>query len=501
MTLSIRSRAVLVTLAVCVGLGPSLRARDDVAAEVDLQFADLLADESRCQDAIPVYQRARDSATGRARFRASIGVVMCLIRTAEFRLARDEAAKLTAALPSNAAALALYGDALWAVGLFDEAEAEYRQSASLSPRESRARNGLAKALAARNLLDEALNEAQAAVSLNPRESEFHHTLGYVLERQRRYDEAAVAMHSFLNLIPNNDRSEKALWTRQQVRFLESFKNRRPLYVDPEREAQVYSVPFRLVRDKVMVRAKVNGREMDFVLDTGSEMTVVSDRTAQRVGILPIVYTLSAGVGQVGLRGLQVGRADTFEIGKLKIENVPTLIKNPPLRGLPTQEIESFSPLVLGFSMHIDYKRRILTIGRSLPPQQYDVELPIRHHRLAMVRGQINGDHPVHFVIDTGGEVISVSQSTVDDLQMTPVRHIPLKVYGTSGWDPDAFLLTGVNLAFDRIRMPNNAVVVLNLEAPSLLLGFELGGIVGHRFLSRYEVGIDLRRSILGLKGL
>jgi hypothetical protein len=41
--------------------------------------------------------------------------------------------------------------------------------------------------------------------------------------------------------------------------------------------------------------------------------------------------------------------------------------------------------------------------------------------------------------------------------------------------------------------------VLNLGTPSALLGFKLGGIVGHRFLSRYRVGIDLEHSVLRLK--
>jgi hypothetical protein len=31
------------------------------------------------------------------------------------------------------------------------------------------------------------------------------------------------------------------------------------------------------------------------------------------------------------------------------------------------------------------------------------------------------------------------------------RKIALKVYGTSGWDPDAFLMPGVDLAFDTIQ--------------------------------------------------
>jgi hypothetical protein len=103
------------------------------------------------------------------------------------------------------------------------------------------------------------------------------------------------------------------------------------------------------------------------------------------------------------------------------------------------------------------------------------------------------------VIDTGGEVISISQATATALGRPPTRKIALKVYGTSGWDDDAFLMTGVDLAFDAIQYKNFPVVVLNLDAPSALLGFQLGGIVGHKFLSNYRVGIDLEHSVLRLK--
>ena len=96
---------------------------------------------------------------------------------------------------------------------------------------------------------------------------------------------------------------------------------------------------------------------------------------------------------------------------------------------------------------------------------------------------VNG-RPATFVVDTGGEVISISQATAG--QMTDAgayRRIPLKVYGTSGWDTDAFLMPNVDLAFDSIHFSKIPVVVLNLRAPSALLGFQLGGIVGHKFLS------------------
>jgi hypothetical protein len=113
----------------------------------------------------------------------------------------------------------------------------------------------------------------------------------------------------------------------------------------------------------------------------------------------------------------------------------------------------------------------------------------------MVRGLLNDKRPTYFVIDTGGEVISISTTTAEELDHDIPRKIALRVYGTSGWDREAFLMPGVNLKFNQINYNNFAVVVLNLQAPSVLLGFQVGGIVGHKFLS-YRVSLDLNRSEL-----
>jgi len=123
------------------------------------------------------------------------------------------------------------------------------------------------------------------------------------------------------------------------------------------------------------------------------------------------------------------------------------------------------------------------------------------NRLPMVRGLLNSTHPAYFVVDTGGELISISAETALSLAMPPVRKIPLRVYGMSGVDENAFLLPGVNLDFEEIEYRNVGLAVLNLRAPSILLGFQLGGIVGHKFLSKYRVGIDLERSVLRLKNV
>jgi predicted aspartyl protease len=61
---------------------------------------------------------------------------------------------------------------------------------------------------------------------------------------------------------------------------------------------------RLENENIVVRAKVNGSgAQDFVVDTGAESTVLTRPTVQRLSIVPVTYTLSAGVGDVGLRGL------------------------------------------------------------------------------------------------------------------------------------------------------------------------------------------------------
>jgi hypothetical protein len=117
----------------------------------------------------------------------------------------------------------------------------------------------------------------------------------------------------------------------------------------------------------------------------------------------------------------------------------------------------------------------------------------------MVRGLLNDSQPAYFVVDTGGQVISISADTADQLTPSQYRRIPLRVWGTSGWDRDAFLLPGVNLDFDRLEYRNFPLVVLNLRAPSLLLGFQLGGIVGHTFLAPYRVSMDLMESELRLQ--
>ncbi len=470
-------------------------------SEIHLQFAELLVSDGRYWEAIVSYENAKYGSSDRQLLRALVGQVQALLRVAEFPRAHAQATSLRKLAPNDPMVLAFYGDATWAAGLFEEAEESYKDALSINPEEARAHNGLAKSLATKNRLAEAMTEVHAALGLSPNESEFHHTLGSIQQRLNQFNEAADSYEKYIDLHPHSADSDRVRWARAEVDFLRSFGDLVPYKITGDKDI-LHRVSFKLDNGKVILRARVNGQaEMDIVLDTGAERTVFSQEGAERVGLQSMGETLSAGVGNVGLRDLQVGRLDSIEFGTLRIENLPTIIKTPPLGGLPTREAESFSPLAAGLSMMIDYKMREVVMGRALPIESTaDIELPLRMHRLAMVRGVINGDYSRSFVVDTGGAVISLSRATAATLPHHN-RNIPLKVYGTSGWDPSAYLLTGVNLTFDQIERPNQSVVVLNLHHPSALLGFHIGGIVGHSFLRNYRVSIDLNRSVLILNQL
>ena len=496
MKLAVRTLVFVVAAAIALPIVIDAQSTSTTArSEIRIQLGDLLFGDQRFWEAIRVYDQAKEGATQEQMVRASTGLLEALLQVAEFTRALQEARFLSGVAPQDHEVLALNGDAQWASGLFDEAEQIYRDVLVIDPGSGRARHGLAKSLATRNRFPEALDWAEAALAVSPDVGAYYYTLGSIYQLMHRFPEAADTYERYVDLLA----ADKADWARAEVRFLRSFGDRPAIQIaDPG----PHTIPFRLVRDKVIVRGRVNGRQaVDFVMDTGAERTALSQRVARRVGVQPVTQTLSAGVGAVGLRGLQAGRIESLQIGSLEITNLPAVIKSPPIGWLPTPEADGFSPLALGLSMTIDYGRSHLIIGQELPDEPADIVLPLRKHRLTVVRGVVNGEHPRSFVVDTGGEVISISRGTANLLAPITVRQVPVKVYGTSGWDEGAYLMPGVNLAFNQKTYQNFSVVVLNLHRPSALLGFHIGGIVGHRFLRDYRVTLDLNRSVMKLKEL
>ena len=428
---------------------------------------------------------------------AKRGVVRTALRTAEFGLARRVVEGLLADDSRDAGLLALQGDVAWAHGLFDDAETAYAAAARASTSGMDAHRGLARALASRGLFDRALAEAGTALSLDPKDAELRAVTGSIYERLGRYGDAAAAYEAYAERLPSRERVA-TVTARSRAQFLRAFEGRQPLEVEPWGEGLSRPVRFKLVNRKVVLQGRVNGAAVDFVLDTGAERTAVTPDVAMRAGVRTQGGTFAAGVGHSAWRRVALARVDTLEVGPLRVRNVPVAIRAPVRGGAPRWQSQTLSPLALGVSVVVDYQRKEVRFGHELPVDAGDLVLPMRVHRLPLVRGTLNGGRHAAFIVDTGGEVISLNSEVAELLDVRAPRHIPLRVQGLEGVDESAFLLPGVDLDLATISYRRIGVAVLDLRAPSVLLGFQVGGIVGHTFLADRRVSFDLERSELRL---
>src|SRR3970282_1904124 len=203
----------------------------------------------------------------------------------------------------------------------------------MAPESSRAHFGLPRSLATRSQLDEALQEALPVAAAAPQDPEIHALIGLIYERLNRYEDSADAYERYIALLPMTEVSTMATISQSKVRLLRSFKGRVPLQVD-DAPGRVHRVPFRLSNRKIVLQGRVNRVPVEFVLDTGSERTGLSDVTARRAGVGSITSTLTAGVGIPALRRLDMGRAELLEVGALRMRNVPVAIRGRGRNALP-----------------------------------------------------------------------------------------------------------------------------------------------------------------------
>src|SRR5687768_2747491 len=167
-------------LGVVIGQGPT------VDPTLEYQRAGAFFGEGRYAEALRAYDAATHSADAALTDRARKGKVRSALRIAEFGLAREEAEHFAGRLDDGEGS-ALLGDALWSMGLFDEADPEYARAIAINPESSRGRHGAARSLATRSRLDEALRQTQSALASAPHDSDLHALAGSILERLNRFD--------------------------------------------------------------------------------------------------------------------------------------------------------------------------------------------------------------------------------------------------------------------------------------------------------------------------
>jgi tetratricopeptide (TPR) repeat protein len=151
------------------GVTASEQAESETAESL-LQRATVLFEARQFHEALETFDLAIRAGEGPQVVQARIGKIRSALRVAEFGVALRDGEALRAEAAEDPEALAVYGDTLWAAGLFDEADEAYAEALRLVPDAPRARFGRARSLATMGRAEEALREALAASADAPEDA-------------------------------------------------------------------------------------------------------------------------------------------------------------------------------------------------------------------------------------------------------------------------------------------------------------------------------------------
>ncbi|MBA3515076.1 MAG: aspartyl protease family protein [Pyrinomonadaceae bacterium] len=454
---------------------------------------------------------------------ARLGLSLSLLKQRRLQEAYDQAARVILANPLSARGHALLGHAILASGNFRESVEEFRTALSVKEDDSLAVAGLAMVDFYENRLEPCIRGLRRAVSMSPDEPDFIFNLGQAAARSEMYREAADAYERFLVIAPKTDADRRAR-IRGLIDFLRYLGRQGSLYVPAGRDATVIS--FASLDSRPILTVRVNGQKdpLRFVLDTGSGMSVISDETANRLGIRPVARGgLARAVGGGGKFEIVYGFLNSLEIGEVKVENVPVYIRHFFDDKTPVDGYLGLS-MISKFLTAVDYGERTFTLVRQRHSVTLDllqsppdltpalnsltakaVEIPLRTTSSGFLSGEVyleGLEKPLNFIIDTGASISVVSEklAALEELSnyLTSNR---MRVFGAAGVAEDVKTIVLPSVMLGTFTREQVNVAVLDLESVNETAGFIQDGILGGNFLRHFRVSFDFRRGVIRLEPL
>ena len=269
------------------------------------------------------------------------------------------------------------------------------------------------------------------------------------------------------------------------------------------------------RPVLKVRVNNNREPLRFVLDTGSGMSVVSEETAQKLGLHAVARGgMARAVGGGGRFEIVYGFLNSLDLGGVKVESVPVYIRHffdnnkTPIDGYLGLSVIS------KFITSVDYGENVFMLRRPSEANSKDLwGVPISRNGVQPLRTTSSGflsgevhlegvERPLNFIIDTGASVSVVSEKLATEEELTsylePTR---LRIYGAAGIADDvkSLLLPKIMLGtFTRERI---SAAVLDLEPVNETAGFTQNGILGGNYLRHFRISFDFQRGLIRLEPL
>lgn len=406
----------------------------------------------------------------------------------------------------NSYAFAILGATYLSIGNFEEARTLLNNSIFLNKKEALGWAGLGMLDFYENKGTSSIFKLREAVYLDSKEPDFIFSLAQISARSEFYKEAAAAYATYLKIAPKSDQ-ERIDRIRGLIKFLNYLGNKKYLYGLSGENQTV--VPINLVNDRPIIQLQIekNGELLNFVLDTGSGISVISEKTAERLNIDVVSKGGSArALGGDGKFDIVYGFLDTVRIGDVKIKNVPVYIREFHNK---TEEVDGYIGLSLisKYITTIDYGNKTFgLVKRQDSAQQNEpqavqedaVTIPLRLTTSGFFSGQVTlegFETPFNFIVDTGASISVISEKLASSQQIQEhLQERTFRVIGAAGITENvpSFLLP--NVTFGGFSRTSLKAVALDLDLINEASGFEQAGILGGNFLKNYKLTFDFSQS-------
>jgi tetratricopeptide (TPR) repeat protein len=383
-----------------------------------------------------------------------------MLRKADYLRAMEMAPTIDARQKKNASDLAAVGTAFLAAGRFDEARTRLRAALDLEP----------------------FRTTYAAIAWDLAQVEYMSN-----NYETSLEWANIAREHGLNI------------RQWHLDYLQSLQNEPVYEFSGESTARV---PFRFGRPDVpRITARVNGTDIEAILDSGAVLSIISERLAASVSVRSLGTYEGTFYGLLG-EPIQVhfGMLDTLNIGEMTISNVPVAIMpDDKMRFLiGKKDGQQFNmDFLLGtnllkeFRIELDFDRNRLTLKALTPADRRpdpDQNLFFEGFR-PYVRGAINRKGWYLFVLDTGSEITFLNETR---LRTLPVQSLlgthSAMLQGLGGTMKRGSKIEDVEIGIDRWGGKFKTLPMYASADKEHAVG-----IIGQNFLKNFNVVIDFGR--------
>lgn len=406
----------------------------------------------------------------------------------------------------NSYAFAVLGMTLLNAGNFEEARLSLLNAYQLNKKEGLAWAGIGMLDFYENRVYKSLVALRQAVYLDPDEPDFVLAQAQVAARAEEYKEAAEAYRQFLRVSPQNDLDRRDR-IKGLIDFLDYLGGKVSLY-NIEGAGQT-NVSFKLIKDRPVIQLRVNKSKepLNFVLDTGSGISVISEQTAKKLDINPVARGGKArGFGGDGKFSIVYGFLKSINLGDVYIKNIPVYIR--PFHA-SNEGIDGYIGLSLisKFITTIDYGNSVFTLARKdlqqeeIPAavdEKNSLALPLRLTTGGFLSGEVQIEgigNSFNFIVDTGASLSVISDDLANRSEISRfVINEKIRVIGSAGETEEVPLFMLPRVSFGQYSRDSIKAIALDLDIINETSGFEQAGILGGNFLKNYRLTFDFKNS-------